>query len=100
MEEKINRVKAGSAVYVRDETRHPATDALFTPDTGVIHTVIDKEGTEKITDVALVELSTGVWEVTDQTATDWVKGMYTVIYEATHLGKVSIREDKNAFELY
>ena len=99
MEEQITRVKAGSAVQVTDETRD-TDDDLFTPDGGVTYDVIDEDGTVVVDGETMAESSTGIWADTFQSAESWMLGMYTVIAYAVHGGKTSIKENKNAFELY
>jgi hypothetical protein len=99
MEEEIYRVKAGSAFLVTDETRD-TDDDLFTPDSGVTYDVIDPDGTVVVDGDSMTEGTTGIWTDTVQSTVAWVLGMYTVIAYASHGGVISIKENKNAFELY
>ena len=99
MEENIYRVKAGSAFLISDETRNSAYQ-LFTPDTGVTYDLVDPDGTEVVSGASMSEGDTGEWTATAQSTVAWVLGMYTLITYAEHGGKISIKENKNAFELF
>jgi hypothetical protein len=99
MEENIYRVKAGSAFEVIDETRNLQYQ-LFTPDSGVTYDIIDPDGTTVIDGASMTEGATGIWTDTAQSEVAWVLGMYTLITYAEHGGNISIKENKNAFELY
>ena len=101
MEEKIKRIKAGSAVYISDETRNPATNLLFTPNGGVKVDIFDPDGTQVISSQPMTATATGIYAYSWQSnASTSVKGMYTVIITATHGSKASVKEDRKAFELY
>jgi hypothetical protein len=100
VEPNIKRVKAGSAVYVSDETRNPATNALFAPDGGVKVSIYDYLGVAVVTAQVMTAVSTGKWAYSWQFTTASTKGMYTVVTTATHGSKASVKEDRKAFELY
>ena len=99
MEEKITRIKAGSAFQVTDETRD-TDDLLFTPSAGVSYDVYDPTGALVATKAMTETATTGKWRGTTQSLVAWVLGMYMVTLNATHSGSLSIKENKNAFELY
>lgn len=100
MDVKIKKMKVGTAVIVTDETKDE-DDVLITPDGGVTMTITDPTGTEVVTDLVMAESSTGTWEKEWQSNISTSElGMYTVLTKATNGGKVSIKEDRKAFELY
>lgn len=99
MEQSIYRVKAGSAFLVSDKTRN-LSNQLFTPDGGVTYDIVDPDGTVVVDGAAMAEGTTGEWTATPQSTVSWVLGMYTLITYAVHGSKTSIKENKNAFELY
>ena len=99
MKENIYRVKLGSAFQVIDETRN-LSDVLFTPDGGVTYDVVDPDGVVVVDGASMTEASTGVWTATTQGAASWMPGIYTLVTYAVHGVYTSIKEYKNAFEIY
>lgn len=100
MEDKIYRVKAGGAFLATDETRNGLTNELFNPNGGVTVDIVNPNGTVVVDGEAMLAVSTGIWKASILTLADWVPGMYAMITYALHDGMPSIKENKNAFELY
>jgi hypothetical protein len=95
----IPRIKNGGAFLIKDTTKD-AFDELITPDGGVVCDIIDEDDILVADGVAMTQITTGVWTLTIQSAASWQKGMYSVVVYATHGAYTSIKENKQAFEIF
>ena len=96
--EKFDR---GSAIVIEVEFKRNdafGTPTLFDPTSPTI-SIIDIEGTLKVTDAALTKSTTGKWSYICQTLTAWESGIYKSRVKAVSGSYNDVTVDPLSFEL-